>query len=82
MYTILSFQVMKACVRQFANWMLRHNAARIAVISSIIYGGLIELFQEYILIDRHGDWLDLFANCVGTFLGVWLFKKIFKQYIH
>jgi VanZ family protein len=81
MYTILSFQIMKACVRQYANWTLRYNAARVAIISGSIYGGLIELFQQYVLIDRHGDWLDLIANIAGTFLGVVLFKKIFKQYI-
>jgi VanZ family protein len=81
MYCIFSFQVMKACVRQYANWTLRYNAARVAVITGALYGGFIELYQEYILTDRHGDWLDLIANIAGTFLGVWLFRWIFKQYI-
>jgi VanZ family protein len=82
MYCIFSFQVMKSCVRQYANWTLRFNAARVAVIAGTIYGGAIELFQEFVLIDRHGDWVDFSANIAGTFLGVWVFKKIFAQYIH
>lgn len=81
MYAFLTFQVMKACVRQYANWTIRYNATRIAIISCIIYGGLIELMQEYLLVDRYGDWMDLIANIAGTFLGVWLFKKLFIQYI-
>ncbi len=81
MYALLTFQVMKSCVRQYANWTIRYNAARIAVVSCIIYGGLIELLQEYVLLDRHGDWMDLLANSVGTFLGIWLFKKLFILYI-
>jgi VanZ family protein len=81
MYGILSFQIMKSCVRQYAVWTLRYNAAKVAAVASIIYGGLIELFQEYVLLDRHGDWIDLIMNIIGTFAGIWLFKKLFIQYI-
>ena len=81
MYCIFSFQVMKSCVRQYANWTLRYNAAKVAAITSIVYGGLIEVFQEYVLRDRHGDWIDLISNIIGTFIGIWLFKKVFIQYI-
>ncbi len=81
MYCIFSFQVMKACVRQYANWILRFNAGKVAAITSIIYGALIELLQEFILMDRHGDWIDFLFNIIGTFLGIRLFRIIFVQYL-
>ena len=81
MYGILSFQVMKSCIRQYANWWLRYNAARVAIVFSIFYGAAIEVFQEFALIDRHGDWMDLVSNIIGTFVGVWVFRMIFAPYI-
>jgi VanZ family protein len=82
MYGTLSFQLMKACIRQYANWRLRYNAGRIAVISASVYGGLIELYQQYMTPDRYGDWLDMIANVVGAVIGVVCFRFIFKEYIH
>ncbi|MBL0340350.1 MAG: VanZ family protein [Bacteroidetes bacterium] len=81
MYAILSFQVMKACVRQYANKSLRYKAVKVSVVTGVIYGGLIELFQEYMLTDRYGDWMDLISNIVGTILGIVLFKLIFFEYV-
>ena len=81
MYGILSFQVMKSCIRQYANWTLRYNAAKVAAITSIAYGGAIELLQEFVILDRHGDWIDLVSNILGTFIGIRFFKIIFVQYI-
>lgn len=81
MYGVLSFQVMKACVRQFANKSLRYNAVWVTLVIGTVYGGLIELFQEYVLTDRSGDWMDLIANIVGTILGIILFRLIFFEYI-
>ena len=80
MYGVLSFQVMKACVRQYANWSIRYNAVKVTLFTVILYGGLIELFQEFILTDRHGDWLDLISNIVGTIIGITIFKLIFFEY--
>lgn len=81
MYGILSFHVMKACVRQYANWWIRYNAVRVSFVFGTIYGGLIELFQENYLTDRHGDWMDLISNIIGTIFGIVLFKYIFNDYI-
>jgi VanZ family protein len=81
MYAVLSFQVMKGSIRQYANKMLRYNATKVAVISSIIYGGAIELFQEYMLTDRYGSFLDMLANIIGAFLGIVIFRWIFTGYL-
>lgn len=31
-----------------------------------LYGGLMELGQAYLTTSRHGDWLDVWANCFGA----------------
>jgi VanZ family protein len=81
MYFVLSFQLMRGCIRQYASWKLRYNATSFAATMSIAYGGFIELYQHYFLTDRYGDWVDLAANAVGTILGVVAFRMIFSDYI-
>ncbi|WP_147238758.1 VanZ family protein [Mucilaginibacter hurinus] len=39
-------------------------------IAIILYGGVIELLQQYIFTWRSGDWWDLFADAVGTCMGM------------
>ena len=36
---------------------------------AILYGGAIELLQNYIFTWRDGDWNDLFADTVGAAMG-------------
>ncbi len=45
---------------------------------SILYGGIIELIQGYILTYRTADWLDFLANSIGTISAFFLFK-LWKQ---
>ena len=35
----------------------------------ILLGGLLELWQNYLTTCRSGEWLDLFADSIGTFFG-------------
>jgi len=44
------------------------------VISCIVYGGLIELYQGFILTNRVADWTDFIANAIGTFIGWALYR--------
>lgn len=81
MYAVLAFQLMRGCIRQYGSWKLRYNATPFTMVISISYGGAIELYQQYFLSDRYGDWLDLASNVVGTILGVLAFRMIFSDYI-
>lgn len=81
MYGILAFQLMRSLVRQYSSWQLRYYATVIAFIISVMYGGLIEVYQHYLIADRFGDWIDFLANIIGTFLGVVAFRFIFKEYL-
>ncbi len=45
----------------------------IAMIYSVILGGLIELFQQVMTTSRQGEWLDFLANSIGAALGCAIF---------
>ena len=36
----------------------------------VLYGGLIEIGQEYLAPTRMGDWMDFWFNVIGAFLGL------------
>ena len=46
---------------------------------SLFYGLFIELFQKYIIINRHFDLFDLLANFIGILFGLFLYIKILKN---
>ena len=61
---------------------LKKYALYFSIIISIIYGGIIEILQAHIFINRFGDWIDFFANAIGCFLAIYLVKKVkFKSKI-
>jgi VanZ family protein len=56
-----------------------------AVVSPILFGGLIEIGQEYLTSYRGGEWVDFLADIGGVMLGSliawyflrpWILKKI------
>lgn len=79
MYGIFAFLISRAYAIQSSHAALSFNGAKIAATISIIYGGLIEVWQEYILTYRYGEWLDFLFNVFGTFLGIWIYRKINKN---
>lgn len=48
---------------------LSRNQFSFSVLFSASYGGLIEIYQGYCLVDRIGDWVDFLANCIGCLVG-------------
>lgn len=59
---------------------LRFMAFFSAAISTFI-GGAMELLQEYVFLNRYGDWADFFANSIGAVVGVvgfWFISKKLK----
>jgi VanZ family protein len=49
----------------------------ISIILPILYGGLLELLQEYFFPPRTGDWWDFLSDIIGVLLGFF----IVRQYI-
>lgn len=46
--------------------------------SGILFGGLMEICQHYIFINRSGNWYDFIANAIGALLGVILYPHLLK----
>lgn len=46
------------------------------IAGGIMYGGLLELMQNYCYTDRSGSWFDFLANSLGATAGALLFLKL------
>jgi VanZ family protein len=46
------------------------------LIVCVVFGGLIELAQHYLVHNRNGDWNDFMANTLGAVLSVLLMRFI------
>ena len=44
----------------------RRHVHAVVFFSCISYGGMLELLQAYVFIDRTGSWFDLLANALGV----------------
>ncbi|HWZ16016.1 MAG TPA: VanZ family protein [Mucilaginibacter sp.] len=56
-------------VRQQLPASLSYKTIIIFTLVAILYGGIIELLQNYVFTWRTGDWADLFADSVGALMG-------------
>ncbi len=67
-------------------WYVHKYYGSITVLLGIIYGGLTELLQHYVLNMRSGTWTDFLANLFGTIFGVFIFVGIkstrLKKYLN
>lgn len=51
-------------------WVLAGVRLGTVAAAGFLFGGLIELLQYVLPINRSGDWLDLAADCVGIIVGI------------
>ncbi|MDZ4823147.1 MAG: VanZ family protein [Flavobacteriales bacterium] len=56
---------------------IRIHAQKISVLISISYGGLLELYQGQLFVERTSDLHDFAANTIGAFLGLILFRMVY-----
>ncbi|HEX5003344.1 MAG TPA: VanZ family protein [Bacteroidia bacterium] len=81
MYGVLSFRTMMAASKQQTYWWMRYHAGIFTMAAITIYGGTIELMQEYLTIERTGDWVDMLANTIGLLIGIYVFRAVFYDCI-
>ena len=48
------------------------------MVFGILFGGLMEICQHYIFINRSGNWYDFIANTIGAVLGVAVYPQLLK----
>ncbi len=78
MYAILSFCLLLPYAKQFLIQKNRFIIGGSIVFFGILYGGLMEILQTHIFINRSGNWYDFFANSLGAILGVFFYPIILK----
>ena len=47
----------------------------------ILYGGLMELLQEYYFPPRTGDWEDWIADIVGVLIAFFICRKLIPRFV-
>lgn len=78
MYAPLSFFLVIAFFRQYNNLKLRLKVSLLIIVFAVFFGGIMEILQHYILINRSGNIYDFTANTIGAILGVLSFPLIAK----
>jgi len=79
-YAILSFLSIMGFSKQSKSFLLSKNLQYFSsILFSVFAGGVIELLQQYVFINRYGDWLDFIANSIGSVIGVFGFYFISKK---
>jgi VanZ family protein len=76
-FAILVFLLNIGLAKQHTYIWLRFKAGKMALISGIVYGFLLELIQSFIP-DRTFEPADMLSNTIGCFLGSFLFYMVYK----
>ncbi|MEO6151017.1 MAG: VanZ family protein [Mucilaginibacter sp.] len=70
LFFVLTIFYCTGYLKQYNAVLLQAQAVIFIPLAIIFYGGVIELLQQYIFTWRSGDWWDLFADTVGTCMGM------------
>ena len=79
MYTLLTLFWSTALKRQNKSVKMRAKAFLISMIGGFLLSLILEIIQEYFVISRFFEALDLIANAFGCIFGVLLFKLIYRN---
>ncbi len=77
-YSILSIFLIIAFQKQYVMETKRFFLITWIVLFGIFYGGIMEILQHYIFINRSGNWYDFIANTIGVTFGVLFYPLIIK----
>ncbi|MEO5572565.1 MAG: VanZ family protein [Bacteroidia bacterium] len=78
LFAVLTLLLIRGFKKQGQFLFLHVHTLTTAFIISAIYGGLLELMQNYCLTDRSGSWFDFVADALGSVLGI-LFNDYLKK---
>ena len=56
----------------------RSNAVLHVLLFGLAYSPLTEWLQDIVFVERTAEFLDMLANWVGSFIGMWLYGRYFK----
>lgn len=83
LYFPLGFFLMAEFSLSSVRW-IQKLSVWMALLIVALYGGLIEVGQDYLFVNRSADWWDFFADILGGLLGIlifkWLFLRLFRRF--
>lgn len=71
LFFILMLLTARGIHLQYTFFKLQQHPKIIALLFSVMYGGVIEIMQGTLFEQRHGDWLDFMADSIGA-MGGWI----------
>ena len=77
-YLVLSVFLIFAFQAQYIANKNRFLTAVFVAAFGIFYGGVMEILQHYIFINRSGNWYDFSANTLGAVIGVIVYPYVMK----
>ena len=77
-YAILSVCLLIAFSKQYNHTNKRFQISVLIIFIGVFYGGIMEILQNNIFINRSGNWYDFIANTIGAILGVLVYPIIIK----
>ena len=83
LFAILSFLLLWGYRKLFFDVNYPHRRRLFFIISliSILYGGLTELLQKYLFINRYGSLYDFIADTIGCVIGIIIFHFLVQKKI-
>ena len=79
LFAILVLTLITGFRKQTAIRGLRMHAKKNALIFAVVYGGVLELYQGRLFVERSSDIMDFIANVLGALLGLILFRMIYGR---
>jgi glycopeptide antibiotics resistance protein len=78
-FAILSLTMAAGFRKQTFSRQLNAHPFRYAILLSVIYGGVLELIQGAVFVERHSDIFDFIANSLGAVFGIVIFRIIYGR---
>ncbi|MCO6499136.1 MAG: VanZ family protein [Vicingus serpentipes] len=78
MYAVFSFLLLTAYNPQYSTKKTRYFTISLIAFFSVFYGGVMEILQHYIFINRSGSMYDFIANTIGSVMGVFIQPYVIK----
>ncbi|MEA1875465.1 MAG: VanZ family protein [Bacteroidota bacterium] len=60
---------------------IRRYALIFTLLIITLYGGSIELAQDYVFVQRSADWIDLASDLFGALLGISFYHVVGKRFL-
>ena len=77
-FAVLVILGARGLAKQYEAQRSRSNPVLPVLLFALAYSPLTEWLQDIVFVERTAEFLDMLANWVGCFVGMWLYGRYFK----